>query len=108
MFSPISAGRSPAHRLMRWLAVIGAAAACAGAPSGAERSQPAYWIETLAGTGMPGDLPTAGGAARETPVDLPFGVENGPDGALYITTVGTHRVLRLDRKSGRLTSVAGN
>jgi DNA-binding beta-propeller fold protein YncE len=41
-------------------------------------------------------------------VDLPFGVENGPHGALFITCVGTHQVLRLDRKSGRLTPVAGN
>src|SRR5262249_31791982 len=44
----------------------------------------------------------------ESSVDLPFGVENGPDGALYITTVGSHRVLRLDRQSGQVTSVAGN
>src|SRR5207249_1926581 len=49
-----------------------------------------------------------GGPAREIPVALPFGVENGPDGDLFITCVGTHRVLRLDRKRGRLTSVAGN
>ncbi|MEX0979129.1 MAG: hypothetical protein WDZ48_09770, partial [Pirellulales bacterium] len=37
-----------------------------------------------------------------------FGVEIGPDGALYITSIGQHRVLRVERKSGQLTSVAGS
>jgi sugar lactone lactonase YvrE len=67
-----------------------------------------YHIQTLAGNGMAGDIPNGGGKATEISLDLPFGVENGPDGALYITTVGSHRVLRLDRKSGQVTSVAGN
>lgn len=49
-----------------------------------------YGIETIAGNGMTGDIPKDGGIATEVPVDLPFGVEYGPDGALYITTVGTH------------------
>lgn len=66
-----------------------------------------YHVETLAGNGMPGDIPEGGGKADQIAVDLPFGVENGPDGALYITTVGSHRVLRLDRESGKITSVAG-
>src|SRR5439155_17934355 len=38
----------------------------------------------------------------------PFGVEIGPDGALYICEVRNHRVLRLDLKSGELTTVAGS
>src|SRR5262245_29292464 len=67
-----------------------------------------YRIESIAGNGMPGDTPAEGGPARDLPVDLPFGVEYGPDGALYVTTVGSHRVLRLDRKSGVLTSIAGS
>jgi sugar lactone lactonase YvrE len=66
-----------------------------------------YRIQTLAGNGKAGDTPS-GGKATEVSVDLPFGVEHGPDGALYITTVGSHRVLRLERKSGQVTSVAGN
>jgi len=65
-------------------------------------------IETVAGTGQPGDIPPGGGNALKVPVDLPFGVECGPDGALYITAIGHHRVLRLDRQSGELTSVAGS
>lgn len=69
---------------------------------------PTYRIETIAGNGQPGDTPARAAVATDVPVDYPFGVEYGPDGALYITTVGSHRVLRLDRQSGVLTSVAGN
>ncbi len=65
-----------------------------------------YSIETIAGTGKPGNNGAAG-QALQTNIDQPFGVEIGPDGALYITEVGQHRVRRLDLKSGQLTTVAG-
>ncbi len=68
---------------------------------------PQYRIETIAGNGMPGDTPEEAPDAREVPVDLPFGVEYGPDGALYMTAIGSHRVLRLDQTTGVLKSVAG-
>jgi streptogramin lyase len=64
-------------------------------------------IETIAGTGKAennGDR----GPALKINVGDPFGVEIGPDGALYICEVRNHRVLRLDLKSGELTTVAGN
>jgi len=67
-----------------------------------------YRIETIAGNGQPGDIRAGGGPGRDVSVDLPFGVEHGPDAALYITTVGSHRVLRLDPKSGEIKGVAGN
>ncbi|MCO6457712.1 MAG: acetylxylan esterase [Pirellulaceae bacterium] len=63
-------------------------------------------IETVAGTGRPENNGGAG-PALEVNVGDPFGVEVGPDGALYITEVRNHRVLRLDRETGRLTTVAG-
>jgi streptogramin lyase len=63
-------------------------------------------IETVAGTGKDADGGAAG-PALETNVGNPFGVEIGPDGALYITEVSNHRVRRLDLKSGKLTTVAG-
>ena len=63
-------------------------------------------IETVAGTGRPEDG-GAGGPALKINVGDPFGVEVGPDGALYITEVRNHRVRRLDLKSGELTTVAG-
>jgi DNA-binding beta-propeller fold protein YncE len=69
---------------------------------------PVLTVETVAGNGRSGDLPAGGGPALEVPLDQPFGVELGPDGALYITSVGQHRVLRLDPASERLTCVAGN
>jgi DNA-binding beta-propeller fold protein YncE len=66
-----------------------------------------YRIETIAGNGKPGDVPEHAARGRDVPVDLPFGVEHGPDGALYVTTVGSHRVLRLDTANGAIASVAG-
>lgn len=77
--------------------------------AGDENNKPtSYRIETIAGTGELGDTVPEGAKAREVPVDLPFGVELGPDAALYITTVGSHRVLRFDRKNGTISSVAGS
>ncbi len=66
-----------------------------------------FAIETVAGAGQPGNNGDDGVATRLN-VDQPFGVEVGPDGALYITEVGQHRVRRLDLKTGLLTTVAGS
>jgi streptogramin lyase len=63
-------------------------------------------IETIAGTGEIADG-GSGGPALKTNIGNPFGVEVGPDGALYITEVSNHRLRRLDLKSGELTTVAG-
>jgi streptogramin lyase len=67
----------------------------------------AQTIDTIAGTGQPANNGDAGPATK-TNINQPFGVEIGPDGALYICEVGHHRVRRLDLKSGELTTVAGN
>lgn len=67
----------------------------------------AQTISTVAGTGKPensGDQ----GVGTEVNVGDPFGVEVGPDGALYITEVRNHRVRRLDLKSHKITTVAGS
>lgn len=66
----------------------------------------AQTIETVAGTGQPGNNGDNGPATRIN-VDQPFGVEIGPDGALYVTEVGQHRVRRVDLKTGEITTVAG-
>lgn len=87
---------------------LGLAAALMTLPSMASPPVQDYQIETLAGNGEPGDIPNGRGEAQKVPIDLPFGVENGPDGSLYIASVGMHRVLRLDQKTGLLTSVVGN
>lgn len=52
-------------------------------------------VATVAGSGDPADLGD------------PFGVEVGPDGALYVTEVRHYRVTRVDLKSGARTVVAG-
>ncbi len=64
-------------------------------------------IDTVAGTGKPennGDK----GTATERNVGDPFGVEIGPDDALYITEVRNHRVRRVDLRSGMISTVAGS
>jgi streptogramin lyase len=63
-------------------------------------------IRTVAGTGA-AELAAGEGTATKVNVSNPFGVEVGPDGQLYITEVGNHRVMRVDLKSGKLTTVAG-
>lgn len=67
-------------------------------------------VRTVAGTGARGYEPegAAGLPATETPVDNPYGVIVGPDGALYFCEVDTGRTRRLDLGSGLLTTVAGN
>lgn len=65
-----------------------------------------YTIDTAAGSGKT-ELGIPRGPAPEINVSQPFGVEIGPDAALYICEVGHHRILRLDRKARRVTLVSG-
>ncbi|MEM7263551.1 MAG: hypothetical protein AAF488_16305 [Planctomycetota bacterium] len=67
----------------------------------------AYTIDTVAGTGSR-EMNGLSGTASNFAFGQPFGVEVGPDGALYITEVENHRVLRLDRKTGEIRTVAGS
>ena len=57
-------------------------------------------ISTIAGNGTPG--------YSDTQINNPYGLAVGPDGALYICEIGNHVVRRLDMKTGKLTTVAGN
>ncbi|MGC3968783.1 MAG: hypothetical protein QM775_15875 [Pirellulales bacterium] len=63
-------------------------------------------IETVAGSGGKTDNGAAG-KALETNINQPFGVEFGPDGALYICERGLHRIRRWDSKTGEVTTFAG-
>jgi sugar lactone lactonase YvrE len=67
-------------------------------------------VQTVAGTGIAGYQVegAAGLPGPETPVNNPYGVITGPDGALYFCEVDTGRTRRLDLVSGRLTTIAGN
>lgn len=52
-------------------------------------------------------MSTVAGNGDKTRVGQPFGVEFGPDGALYICDVQNHRIHRLDPKTKELTVIAG-
>src|SRR5688572_1241690 len=67
-------------------------------------------VRTVAGTGIAGYEPegSSGLPATGTPVNNPYGVVIGPDGALHFCEVDTGRTRRLDLRSGRITTVAGN
>ena len=72
--------------------------------------RPQALVRTVAGTGVAGYEPEgpAGLPATGTPVDNPYGVVPGPDGALYFCEVDTGRTRRLAIDAGRLTTVAGS
>ena len=63
-------------------------------------------VDSLAGTGASENNGDSGPASTVN-IGGPFGVEIGPDGALYITEVQHHRVRRLDIATRELTTVAG-
>ena len=65
-----------------------------------------FVVETIAGTGSPENNGDAGDATKLN-IGHPFGVEVGPDGALYVAEVSNHRVRRLDLRTGELATVAG-
>ena len=67
-------------------------------------------VRTIAGTGVAGYEPEGqdGLLGSETPVNNPYGVVVGPDGALFFCEVDTGRTRRLDLDTARLTTIAGN
>lgn len=63
-------------------------------------------VVTIAGTGEKawnGD----GGPALQAAVGEPYGVEIGPDGALYVCEIASHVVRRIDLDNGTISTVAG-
>lgn len=66
-------------------------------------------VSTVAGNGERGyeSEPNGGAMALETPVDNPYGIVPGPDGALYFCEVDTGRIRRLDISNLRLSTIAG-
>jgi DNA-binding beta-propeller fold protein YncE len=63
-------------------------------------------ITTLAGIGAQGAA-TDGEAVATAKLNQPYGVETGPDGAIHWADFGSNRVMRLDRRAGKVLVVAG-
>jgi len=63
-------------------------------------------VETVAGIGVSG-ASGDGGAAIAAKVGNPYGLTLGPDGALYVCGIDTHRVRRIELDTGRISTVAG-
>ncbi|MFN2504386.1 MAG: hypothetical protein ABR540_09165, partial [Acidimicrobiales bacterium] len=64
-------------------------------------------IVTIAGTGTPG-FTGDGGPATAARLNYPIGVDTDSAGNLYIADLVDHRVRRVDRASGIISTVAGN
>ena len=63
-------------------------------------------VTTVVGTGAPGAAGD-GGAATAALLRSPRGLAFSPAGDLYIADTGNHRVRRVERESGIITTVAG-
>src|SRR5512142_663154 len=63
-------------------------------------------VRTIAGTGKAG-YSGDGSSAVKGELNNPYGITQGPDGALYICEVDNHVVRRLDLKSHTLSTVVG-
>jgi DNA-binding beta-propeller fold protein YncE len=57
-------------------------------------------VSTIAGNGTPG--------YSEQQVNNPYGLVIGPDGALYFCDLDNQRIRRLDLKTRKMTTIAGN
>jgi sugar lactone lactonase YvrE len=64
-------------------------------------------IRTIAGTGVAGYTGDGGPGARAQVANV-YGLEIGPDGALYFCEIDNHIIRRLDLVAGTISTVAGN
>jgi streptogramin lyase len=64
------------------------------------QAAPTLTITTLIGNGIPG--------FSETQVNNPYGMIIGPDGALYFCDLDNQRIRRLDLRTRRVATIAGN
>ena len=84
-------------------AAVGAGTAFLALPAGAATKR----IVTVVGIGSQG-FAADGESAGTAKLDQPYGVLVGPDGGLYWADFGSNRVMRFDRKAGKVSAVAGN
>jgi sugar lactone lactonase YvrE len=66
----------------------------------------APYLETVAGTGKT-EANAQSGPVVDFNISNPFGVEFGPDGRLYVTEVGNHRIIAVNMDKGQATTFVG-
>jgi len=66
-----------------------------------------FEIQTIAGTGE-GGFSGDGGHALNAQIREPFGVVVGPDDAIYFCDLGNHRIRRIERRTGNISTVVGS
>ncbi len=64
-------------------------------------------IVTVAGVGISGATGD-GGVAVAAKIGNPYGLTLGPDGALYVCEIDTHRIRRVDLDTGGISTAAGS
>ena len=87
--------------MSRWIQAI-----CLGIVVGASPIAWAAEIVTIAGTGKD-EYSGDGGPALKAGVGQPFGLEIGPDGALYFCEFSNHIIRRMDLKTTTVSTMAG-
>ncbi len=90
------------HTRRQFLHAAAAAAVFARSAAAQQKS-----VRTVAGTGAAGYRPDVAEAIK-TPITNPYGVIAGPDEALYFCEFDTGYTRRMDLKTTRVTTIAGN
>jgi DNA-binding beta-propeller fold protein YncE len=91
------------------LTLAGAALAMPGLGRAQSPEPIAPLVLTFAGTGVAGsEVETRGALAVRSPINNPYGIVSGPDGALYFCEVDSGRIRRISLQSNRLSTIAGN
>lgn len=87
--------------MTRWMLVI-----CLSATVAGTHASLAAEVVTIAGTGKD-EYSGDGGPALKAGLGQPFGLEIGPDGALYFCEYSNHILRRMDLKTGTISTLAG-